>query len=378
MTPIVNFVSVLLVTTLMFSTVFAREFQTIDPSQDQKFLTDLGMYQIGEPVPARFNLLIVGQDNGGKDSKKKRAALSSRADILMVLSMELATGKMDILSLYRDNPVTQGCIDKLGRTPSYTEKINGVYSVGGRRQFIPCLEGMLEERLRANKELSPLLDENGNFEIHSFFEGTRTHTIRPVARASLDIVLDNKFAFTTTYGFSALGAALDVLWQGDDLQKVLNAEEDIEIKDSDVDSEYLSIELKERKIYPAGGYQRAFNFATVVANVLGWTAYGIVQYESYDYEFLGAFFGNVINQNFSRSHDFNELEKTVFKHNNSHILINACFKNDVSPIRIIQWVENNPKIYATYENGELKTNRRGTLLDKLKLVPIMPIPPGCD
>lgn len=357
--------------------VSAREFQTIDPEQDQEFINSLGMYQIGAPVPERFNLLIVGQDDGGSSSKKKRASLASRADILMVLSMELATGKMDILSLYRDNPVTQGCVDKLGRTPSYTEKINGVYSVGGRKQFIPCLEGMLEERLTVNPELSNLLDQNGRFEIHAFFEGTRTYTIRPVAKASLNVVLDNKFAFTTTYGFSALGAALDVLWQGDDLQKVLNAEEDIKIKDSDIDADYLSIELKERKIYPAGGYQRAFNFATVVASVLGWAAYGIHQYESYNYEFLGAFFGDVINDNFSRSHDFKALEKNVFMQNNSHVLKHACFTNENSPIRIIQWVENNSRVYATYENGQLKTNRRGTLLDKLKLVPILPNPPGC-
>lgn len=360
---------------LTCGSALAREAQTINPSDDQELLTKLGMYQMGAPVPERFNLMIIGQDDG---AKKPRSPLSSRADILMVLSIEMATGKMDILSLYRDNPVTSGCIQKLGRTPSYTEKINGVYSVGGRRQFIPCFEGMLEERLKANAELSYLLDQNGGFEIHAFFEGTRTYTIRPVAKASLKVVMGNKFAFLTTYGASALGAALDVLWAGDDIQKVLNAEEPIEIDNSDVDSDYLSVELKERYAYKAGGYQRSFNFATVIAYALGWAAYGIEQYTSYDYDFMGYYFGDVINQNFSRSHDFKELEKNVFMQNKGHVLRHACFKNNVSPIRIYQWVENNPRIYAVYENGRIKTNRKGTMLDKLKIVDILPEPPSCN
>lgn len=353
----------------------AREAQTINPNDDQQLLNSLGMYEIGAPIPKRFNLMIIGQDDG---AKKPRSRLTSRADILMVLSIEMATGEMDILSLYRDNPVTSGCIKKLGRTPSYTEKINGVYSVGGRKQFVPCFEGMLEERLRANPELSYMLDDNGGFEIHAFFEGTRTYTIRPVAKGSVKVVLGNMLSFISTYGTSALGDALDVLWAGDDIQKVLNAEGPVEFDDSDVDSEYLSVELKERYAYRAGGYQRAFNFATVVAYALGWAAYGIDQHSSDDYNFMGYYFGDVINKNFSRSHDFKALEKTVFMQNKDHVLRHACFKGEMSPIRIYQWVENNARIYAAYENGKITTNRRGTMLDKLKVVDILPTPPSCD
>lgn len=353
----------------------AREAQTLNPTDDQELLVNLGMYQIGEPVPQRFNLMIIGQDDG---AKKPRATLSSRADILMVLSIEIATGKMDILSLYRDNPVTSGCVEKLGRTPSYTEKINGVYSVGGRKQFIPCFEGMLEERLRANPELGHLLDANGGFEIHAFFEGTRTYTIKPVAKASLKVVMGNKFAFLTTYGGSALGAALDVLWAGEDIQKVLNAEGETDVENKDINSEYLSIELKERYAYRAGGYQRAFNFATVVAYALGWAAYGIEQHSGYEYDFMGYYFGDVINSNFSRSHDFKVLEKTVFMQNKDHVLRHACFKGGKTPIRIYQWVENSARTYAVYENGQISTNRKGSMLDHLKMVDILPAPPSCD
>jgi hypothetical protein len=370
-------VAMFLVALVAMCVAHAREFQTIDPSRDQEFINKLGMYQIGDVVPARFNLMIIGQDDRSGSSKmKKNSSLASRADILMVLSIDTQTGAMDILSMYRDNPVTQGCIDKLGRVPSYIEKINGVYSVGGRRQFIPCFEGMLEERLRSKADLSNLLDKNGHFEIHAFFEGTRTYTVRPVAKESLKVVLGNKFAFATTYGVSALGAALDVLWQGNDLQKVLNAEEDVVVNDKNVNSDYLITELKERKIYRAGGYQRAFNFATVVASTLGWAAYGIQQYESYDYEFLGYYFGDVINNNFSRSHDIKELERAVFKKENDHLLKYACFVSDQSPIRIIQWSENS-RIYAIYENGKLSVSRKGSLLDFLKIVPILPNPPSC-
>lgn len=367
-----------LIVTSICSAVEAREYQYLTPEQDQEFLAMIGMWDVNTPAPERFNLLIVGQDTPPASGKKKRSPLGSRADILMVLSIELATGQMDILSLYRDNPVTQGCINKLGYTPSYTDKINGVYSVGGRKQFIPCLEGMLEERLSANPELSYMLDSNNGFEIHSFWEGTRDSTIRPVAKDSLGIVLDNKFAFTTTYGFSAISAALNVLWKGNDLQQVLNAEGEVEVKDSDVDAKYLSVELKERKIYPAGGYQRAFNFAVVIANVLGWSAYGIEQYASYNYDFMGKFFGDVINNNFSRSHNFFDLEQKVFMRNGNHVLRHACYINNNSPIRIYQWVENSARIYAKFENGVITTNRRGTLLDKLKTVDILPNPPSCE
>ncbi len=237
---------------------------------------------------------------------------------------------------------------------------------------------MLEERLKANPELSHLLDHNGGFEIHAFFEGTRSSTIRPVAKASFKVVMSNKLSFISTYGASALGAALDVLWAGSDIEKVLNAETEINIDNKDIDSEYLSVELKERYAYRAGGYQRAFNFATVVAYALGWAAYGIEQYKSYDYDFMGYFFGDVINDNFSRSHDFKALEKSVFMQNRGHVLRHACFKGGQTPIRIYQWVENSARTYAVFENGKISTNRRGTMLDKLKMVDILPAPPSCD
>ncbi len=357
---------------------YAREFQVIQPALDQDFLNQLGMYQLGTPLPQRFNLLIVGQDNSTNRRKRDdRYLLGSRADVIMVLSINTADGSSTILSIYRGNSPGSRCQNKIGHTPS-DALINGVYAIGGREEFIPCLEGMIEQRLEQNESFAALLDENGEFKIHAFFEGTRTHTIRPVARASFDVVMDNKWAFTSVYGLSAMGAAMDVLMNDSDLQSALDdemsAEQEQAIEEA---SDYLLIELKERDIYKAGGYQRSFNFATVIATVLGWAAYGINQYKDDDYDFLGRYFGDIITNNFSASHTFQDLEDSVFMNNGQHLLVSTCYTQGVSPVRVIQWGESSSS-YVVYENGKLDLSRAQGILRTLKLVPIVPEPPSCN
>lgn len=352
------------------------EYQTVNSQADAKFISSLGLYKIGSVLPKRFNLLIIGQDNSNsKKSTGGRASLGSRADVIMVLSLDTARGASTILSIYRGNSPDDGCSAKLGHGPS-SDMINGVYSIGGRQEFIPCLEGMLEKRLHMNPQFFDLLDENGEFPIHAFWEGTRTYTVGPVAKDSLRTVLNNKVAFTSTFGFSAIGAALDVLWHGKDIQSVLNSEEPVQVSDKNVDSHYLIVELKEREAYKAAGYQRAFNFASVIATILGWSAYGIEQYKNEHYEFLGRFFGDVINKNFSSSHDFKVLEKDVFMRSGGHLLGAACFNQNVCPIRIIQWGEQAAS-YSVYENGKFRVHGPAGLLNYLKVVPILPNPPSC-
>lgn len=358
----------------------AAEFQTINPALDGAFVSELGLYQFGDALPSHFNILIVGQDNSSnRRAIDGRPLLGSRADIIMVLSINTSTGQATISSIYRGNRPSPGCVQKLGFTPS-SDIINGVYTEGGREQFIPCVEGMLEERFQANQEFAGLLDQNGEFQIHAFFEGTRTHTIGPVARQSFEIVKNHKWEFISTFGMSAFGAAMNVLNNGEAIQTSLSGDvvdDALEAVDTEDIADYLIVELKERDAYKAAGYQRAFNFATVIADVIGWTAYGIDQYKNENYEFLGRFFGDVISQNFSTSHDFNLLEQNVLKHNGDHLFRQMCFSEGQSPVRIVQWGSHSSS-YVVYENGEFKTDHAAGSLRDLEIVTIVPTPPSCN
>jgi len=352
-----------------------NEPQTVDPAQDQKLLAHFpNLYVPGNPVPARFNLLFVGQDDP-LNKYGARNALTSRSDIIMVLSTEIATKKITVVSIYRDEAPTAACTDRIGQNAP-DGKINGVYSIGGRRMFIPCLEGTLEENIKT-AGLDELLDENGHFPIHAFFEGTRSHTISPVGHDALGVVENpvNWIQFVYAFGTSPLGAALSVLTSGgpDALQKQINATTPPDL-DNDLDFKYLSVELKERHIYQAGGYQRAFNFAYVISDILGWAAVGIEH--GGNNEFLGYYFGDTINKNFSRSIDFKDLEHDVYMQNGTHAFLGACYVNNQTPVKIVQWGEDKND-YAIFENGKFTRSRKDSLLKFLKIVDILPVPPGC-
>lgn len=144
-----------------------------------------------------------------------------------------------------------------------------------------------------------------------------------------------------------------------------------------VNDRYLSVELKERKVYPAGGYQRAFNLATTLTNILGWAGYGIVQWKAQNYDFLGKFFAQAINKNMSRSVDFAPLEKEVFMRNGEHILSQACFKKGNSPVRVVQWGET-ANTFAIYANGLIFHSGPASMLKQLTYVDILPSPSDCN
>jgi hypothetical protein len=353
----------------------------VDPLLDADLLSrfeGLAVYDGVTPPRAfagnRFNLMIIGQDDQGDPKLADgRTRLASRADVIMVLSTDLATKKMTILSIYRDQAPTQACTERLGQSAP-DAKINGVYSIGGRKMFIPCFEGMMEENLRAAGLADEYLDGDGHFRVNAFVEGTRSKTIRPVGKGALQVLQDNWFQFLLIYNINALGAALDVLTKGGAIQDSLSPDKPLEIKEGDVDFDYLSTELKERYAYKAGGFQRAFNFAYVIADIMGWAGYGIEH--SGGYEFLGFYFGDIINQNFSRSIDFKAFEKEFLMAGGDHLFRHACYRGGYSPIKIIQWGEDKDS-YATFENGEFRVSKKVTLLKFLKVVDILPTPPSC-
>lgn len=356
----------------------AIEVQTIDPALDANFLSQFpNLWSPGKPVPNVFNVMVIGQDDGGAYNRSLgRKVLGSRSDIIMFVSFNLNQKRATILSIYRDHTPSAFCEQRIGRSAP-DGKINGVYSIMGRRGFIPCIEGMMEELIRnAGAEMMNEFLDRGRFKVHAFFEGTRSETLTPLSKDVLRVAWNNKWALTSTYGVSNFSAAWDVIWNGEDISKALRDDTDLKITNGKIDQDYLRIELKERKIYAAGGYQRAFNLATVVADILGWAAYGIEQYKKENYEFMGKLFGDAINKNFSRSVDFKAFEKEVLMQNNDHLARYLCRKNNVSPIRIIQWGETN-QVYSVYQNGQFFHNSRSSDLRALKYVKILPAPPSC-
>ncbi len=360
----------------------SSEPQTIDPKSDATMLNRFnGLWVPGTTPPDIFNLLIVGQDDAAGSGKNPRAPLSSRSDIIMVVSFNRLTKKHNILSVFRDHSPSGGCEKRIGNAPD--DKVNGVYSIQGRRGFIPCLEGMLEEMIgHLPHSLAPeLLDRAGRFKIHAFLEGTRSQTIKPLGQDITAVVSSNKAAILSTFGVlqttSALAVVIGGAATGTGPAYLLGSTLSTEEAKKMVDPKYLTVELKERKVYPAGGYQRAFNFATSVATILGWSAYGINQWKAYNFDFLGKYFGAAVNKNMSRSVDFVTLEKEVFMRAGDHLLLHACYKDGHTPMRVIQWGET-ASAYSIYSNGKIFHSPSASSLRSLAYVDILPAPSNCN
>lgn len=358
-----------------------NEPQTLDPKLDHNLIQRLGLWQPGQAVPDIFNILVIGQDDSSGGSRNGRGNLGSRSDIIMLLSLNRLTKKHTILSIYRDHTPSAGCEARIGSAPD--GKINGVYSIRGRQGFIPCIEGMYEEfiqRLPASLK-EELVGRTGKLKVHAVFEGTRSQTIGPLGRDVVSVVSQNKSSFLGTYGVVKTSAALAVLVGGAAtgngpaylLGSNLSPEEARKL----VNDRYLSVELKERKVYPAGGYQRAFNLATTLTNILGWAGYGITQWKAQNFEFLAKFFAPAIDKNMSRSVDFASLEKEVFMRNGEHVLAQACFKKGNSPVRVVQWGET-ADTFAIFANGKIFHSGQPSMLKQLTYVDILPSPANCD
>lgn len=354
-----------------------NEPQFLSPERDAALLRQFpNLYTTGAPIGEVFTMMIIGQDNasGGMKTADGRNMLSSRSDIMMFLSMNMRTHEAAILSLYRDHPPTEACVQRMGRYAP-DGKINGVYSIYGRKGFIPCIEGMMEEMINAaGPKMRQAYLDRGRFRVNAFFEMTRSLTLQPMAYDLLKIVNNNKMLFLSRYGIAPLGAALKVVVNQKDISTALNGEAPIPAK---IDTKDLFIELKERHIYRAHGYQRAFNNAWGIANVLGWAAYGINGSKADNYDFMGKLFGDTINRFFSRSVEFKSFERDVLMANGDHALRYLCYSQGHSPLKIILW-DDNSRAYAVYQGGRFWRNTEATDLHHLKLVSFLPTPPSCD
>lgn len=356
--------------------------QFVDPSIDSDLIAKaVSSQSLLSPETDRVNVLIIGQDNRGPQSVARqttsddRPALASRADVIMILSVKKSSKEISILSHYRGFVPSPSCQARFGLSGADEHLLNAAYFYFGRQYFIPCLEQVTEELLKASPELATeYLDADGKFPIHAFLEGTRDNTIKPLADDLVGAMQANWWDMSWIYG-STIFDALGVFMSKDNLAAAL-AEKSIEnISTEDINDEFLHTELKERYAYEAGGYQRAFNVALAVSYVIGWGAFGINQ--SQQLQFGSRYFGAAMDKNISRSVDFSFIEN-AFISNNDQILRYACFSNDVSPLKIVQFGEASG-IYATYQNGQFKIpGRKGKYLGHLELVPFLSPPPDCN
>ena len=386
-----------------------QELQTINPRLDMGFIESLGLFNAEfDSTPKHFNILIVGQDQIERNRRRsgQRDLLGSRADIIMVLSINTAYDPFDstgfppatVSSFYRGNLLSRGCEQGLGRRRIEGEMLKGVYRTEGRSGFISCVEGTITER-SLNSPFEYLLEENGSFRIHAFFEGNKVGTIHRVMRDSLSVVRNEWSDFFWVYGRASLLPVINFLTSGGtSFQEALFEQEptpedeeaaamiDLEELEkfmqkngSDDAAQRLTREILERNRHLAGGYQRAFNFTTAITNAIGWSAFGLDKTAEDEPSFLSRHFGEVILNNFSASHELRDLEQSVLiDESGRHVLRNLCYRNGHSPVRVIQWGPSGSN-YLTYENGAFdKRNTRGGILSRTEFQRFLPTPPNCS
>lgn len=144
-------------------------------------------------------------------------------------------------------------------------------------------------------------------------------------------------------------------------------------EDSDIgiDTSYLYIEAKERNAYRARGYQRAFNFARMLTDFLGWVAYGQYQDPTLIPLFYGAF-----NRNFSRSHNLEEIMSS-YTVNGTNLLANLAYENNSPNAEVVQF-GSSERFFIVFAQEEFATdigNRGGllgALVDGVRIVPQLP------
>ena len=359
--------------------------QKISPQGDKALLGQLLKNPANDSV---VNILFIAQDKPGpkrrarrktvrsKGGKRSAKGLASRADILFILSLDKENKRWSFYSFYRGI-----------RIPSYCKKANvdrqenylaNYYFYLGRKALFPCLERMMNSRLQRHPELSEAMNvEPGKFRIHAFFEGTKESTIRPLAKDVYNVATSpfNTYRLAKIYGFEGLTKALSVITNRKklrkNLEKALNGE-NVEKKDLQINTRNLYVEAKERMAYRAGGYQRAFNFARMIADFLAWVGYA-VHYDPSIYEI----FEPAFNKNFSRSHSLKSLINLIKTGSGENSLrFAAQHKGDANSIDIVQFGKGMS--YRAYSEGQWANRPRGPLRDLVIGKPILPQAPVLD
>lgn len=188
----------------------------------------------------------------------------------------------------------------------------------------------------------------------------------PLADDVLKVATGNKIRLLRAYGTQGLWRILSVIARKHELREALSGNSPGYKLTSDTN--YLYVEAKEREIYAAAGYQRAFNFARLISDFLGWVGYGLSSDPA-----LYQLFQPGFERNLSRSMSFGSLVDAMDLGGKSGIVA-ATYKNGYSPVRIIQFGPSTVQ-YSIFHQGRLEHFGAPSLLYKLRDdVQILPAP----
>ncbi|MBY0315497.1 MAG: hypothetical protein K2Q26_08260 [Bdellovibrionales bacterium] len=366
-------------TLLISNFAFAGEPTLMNPENDARLVQSLQLAD--SRTSDRINILVIGLDE--KNNRSSETPLDARSDIMTIISLDKVKKKVSLFSYGRDLELTPSCSQRISGRNRGDKLLSSTYLLAGRRVFVKCLEQMTVEFLNVNEGFKrEYLDSQGRFQIHAVFEATRSYTMSHVTKEAFEQTKRNWLFFMRTYGLMSFQELLSVAVNRQALKENFNEAlaDDSTPTDQLLSTQIVTEELQERKKYPAGSYQRSFNFALFLSDILSWVACGIKSNENSRPFFMGEIFGETLNKYLGRSTDFATFERSLVSHAgpNDHLLKYAGYASGVSPVRIIQWGEERG-VYSIYENGELQISRRnhGQFLPALKVVKVMPTPPNC-
>lgn len=245
----------------------------LDPELDQNFVADMGF---SDPWGAqRINLLMVVYDlptasrvraasRFARDRNgSRRFGLTSRSDIMMVLSFNRVNRSIDVISVGRDFQPSPSCnrrAEDAGlrrRTRIYDAKINAAPILYGRAAMVYCISTVMGEFLESKSIGSEfeLTTRHGRtaLPIHGLMEGTRGGN-RDGGSLGTAAALGNSAGLA--------GLAMSVYdWSSINTMRLLLGRAAVIVSG-----------LRRRDYAVAGSYQRAFNNAKFVTDLLGYTA----------------------------------------------------------------------------------------------------------
>jgi hypothetical protein len=319
------------------------------------------LLKVNKPSDQFFNILILGLDQPTNpntyiqlDDIKKIPALTSRADSINLLSLDLISGHHVLFSIYRGTIPLAACWknSNLPLNPS-DQIITNLFRIGTRTDFIQCVKTQMTEYLSQkglNKRYHNRLN-NDQFAIHATVE-IDIHRLKVAMTNMIAVALSNLTTFNKIRSSSGM---------------TMN---DIENLPGVVDA------MRNRHDWSASGYQRAFNHAKFITYSLSFIGKTL----SIDSNFLNELediYGYI-----SSSLSFNELN-TLMKtpqiqdQKMSPLYETLRFKNTevnnsksnhfVSPIEICEFgPENSALIYSNGINNKSETLHPSGLLKSVE------------
>ena len=225
------------------------------------------------------NALILGQDSPNNPKGRIRSApaahapasswepgLTSRSDIIALLSFDRERRKATVYSLYRGVPAPDACFARAAAKPMF---ITDYYAAYGRKAFLPCVLRMFGAHIQADGLAPGMVGRDGAVQIHALFEASRDSSLVPATQGVWGVLLSHAGFFSKTYGPQIF--RLRVAAQPPPPADLAPpSEAPIAI----LDGVKMQNDLMERHRFAAEGFQRAFNSAQFLADLGGWAAPG--------------------------------------------------------------------------------------------------------